>query len=69
MVFASQAVDSDSRFAALPVGAASAIFIPMESNIRISACTTVVLPVPGPPVRIITPWQSASKIAFFCPVA
>ena len=52
--------------AALPVGAASAISSPMLVKMRIIARTTVVLPVPGPPVSTNTEFATASFIARFC---
>lgn len=65
MVFASMPVTSERRLAARPVGVASAMESPMLSKIRRIARTTVVLPVPGPPVRINTEFFTASVIAFF----
>ena len=47
------------RDAALPVGAASAMRSPIASKTRIIARTTVVFPVPGPPVRMKTPLLAA----------
>ena len=38
------------RFAALPVGAASTVLIPLRSRMEISSFNIVVFPVPGPPV-------------------
>ena len=66
MVLASICVASDIRLAARPVGAAKAMFIPIESKTRISALMIVVLPVPGPPVSTITPFLSIAAIALFC---
>ena len=63
MVFASQAVLSDSRFAARPVGAARATFTPLTTRIFRIELTRVVLPTPGPPVMTRTFDRSASRTA------
>ncbi len=54
------------RFAALPVGAARRTFSPLAFRMRMMAFRVVVLPVPGPPVRISIPLESASRTACFC---
>ena len=59
MVFASMPVASDSRFAALPVGAHSRHFTPLARRIVRIEFTRVVLPTPGPPVMITTRQVSA----------
>ena len=66
MVFASTPVSSDMRFAARPVGAARNTVSPFSINMRIIAFSVVVLPVPGPPVKIKRPFSSAARIASFC---
>ena len=48
MVFASYDVASDILFAALPVGAASAMLSPSLSKYLIIVFIVVVFPVPGP---------------------
>ena len=59
IVFASRPVVSLSRLAARPVGAVKAMRLPSASNSRIMPTVVVVLPVPGPPVRIIACSDSA----------
>jgi hypothetical protein len=59
MVFASMPVVSESRFAALPVGAHSRHFTPLARRIVSIEFTRVVLPTPGPPVMITTRQVSA----------
>ncbi len=54
---------SDSRFAALPVGAASSTFRPYARKAAIIPCVVVVFPVPGPPVKTITFADAAIRIA------
>ena len=54
MVLASMPVASLIRLAALPVGAASKILMPAVFKAAMMPWVVVVLPVPGPPVRIIT---------------
>ena len=51
-------LDSARRLAALPVGAASKMRQPAFSSTVIMPLTTVVLPVPGPPVNTKTPYLS-----------
>ena len=60
MVLASRPVASDMRFAARPVGAHRATRAPRASRMRMMAFTSVVLPVPGPPVMT----SSLSRAAF-----
>ena len=63
MVFASRPVLSLSRLAARPVGAASAISMPLApSTLRIELIS-VVLPTPGPPVMTRTLESRASRSA------
>jgi len=69
IVFASCPVNSDMRFAALPVGAASNTFSPFNLRIFMIALSVVVFPVPGPPVRIKMPLDKACFIASFWPSA
>ena len=59
-------VSSLIRFAALPVGAARAISSPSFSNTLIIPLSVVVLPVPGPPVKMSIPLFIAVCIASFC---
>ncbi|CDD03037.1 unknown [Ruminococcus sp. CAG:382] len=66
IVFASLPDASLIRFAALPVGAARAYEMPIISKMSSIAFITVVLPVPGPPVTMLTPKQTALRMAFFC---
>ena len=66
MVLASLPVRSDIRFAARPVGAAKSTFSPLRSKILMIALSVVVFPVPGPPVKINMPWDSALRMACFC---
>ncbi len=54
---------SDSRFAARPVGAASATLTPLTLRIFRIELTSVVLPTPGPPVMTRTFDRSASRTA------
>ena len=54
LVLATPVTVSESRFAALPVGAASITSSPCCSRSFISALRVVVFPVPGPPVRTKT---------------
>ena len=54
MVEASAPHSSPSRFAARPVGAASAVSRPSASNRASTPRREVVLPVPGPPVSSMT---------------
>ena len=63
MVFASMPVDSDSRLAARPVGAASRILAPVSRKAVMIPSVVVVLPVPGPPVRIRILLRTACRIA------
>ncbi len=66
MVLASPPVVSLRRFAARPVGAVKVICLPWASNRRIIPTVVVVLPVPGPPVRIIARAVIAVWIAWHC---
>jgi hypothetical protein len=54
---------SDSRFAARPVGAASATLTPLTLRIFRIELTSVVLPTPGPPVMTRTFDRSARRTA------
>ena len=63
MVWASIPVSSLIRLAARPVGAASTISSPIFCNRATIPRTVVVLPVPGPPVRISTPRSAARRTA------
>ena len=65
-VWASMPVSSLMRLAARPVGAASTISSPIFRNRATMPRTVVVLPVPGPPVRISTPVRAASSTAWRC---
>ena len=66
MVLASLPVSSVILLAALPVGAASATSSPLFSIRVIMPLTVVVLPVPGPPVKIRSPLLTAISIASLC---
>ena len=66
MVLASTPVASVILLAALPVGAARAIFKPNSSAILSIAFSVVVLPVPGPPVIINNLELNAALIASDC---
>ena len=63
MVFASRPEASWSRRAARPVGAASVGFKPTSASATSSERSSVVLPVPGPPVITVTRTQGASQRA------
>ena len=63
MVFASIPVASESRFAALPVGAASSTDAPASRRAEMIPRVVVVFPVPGPPVRIRILLFTAVEIA------
>ena len=63
MVIAGLPVASSMRFAARPVGAASATLSPSLANILTRILSIVVLPVPGPPVIIETLLASAAYTA------
>ena len=63
-VWASRPVSSPRRWAARPVGAARTMARPIRSKRDTMPRTVVVLPVPGPPVRIRTPCSAASSTAF-----
>ena len=65
-VLASRPVSSAIRLAARPVGAAMATVSPMLSSRVMMPRSVVVLPVPGPPVRISVPRAIASIIACRC---
>ena len=54
------------RFAALPVGAHMSTLSPCCSKSEIIALRVVVLPVPGPPVSTIKPFERAVFIASRC---
>ncbi len=66
IVFASRPVASAMRFAARPVGAARRTGFSSPSKQRMIALIVVVFPVPGPPVRSITPPAAALRTASFC---
>ena len=66
MVLASRPVISAMRLAARPVGAASETFSPRRSNSANIPRKVVVLPVPGPPVRINMRLCTASAMARRC---
>ena len=66
IVLASLPVDSVMRFAALPVGAHRRTFLFIASNILIIDSIIVVLPVPGPPVITVTPFNIDCTTASFC---
>ena len=66
MVLASSPVSSLMRLAARPVGAARNTRSPASFNRWIMAFRVVVLPVPGPPVRMRMPCSKAARIASFC---
>ncbi len=68
IVFASCPDASFKRFAARPVGAASAGLIPADASATSSERNSVVLPVPGPPVITVTRLASAHLSALFCSV-
>ena len=63
MVLASEPVASVMRFAARPVGAARAKVMPMPEKAWVMQRMMVVLPVPGPPVMIMTPASRARVTA------
>ena len=63
MVCAVREVDLSMRLAALPVGAARDVFIPLRSKMVISSFNIVVFPVPGPPVIMHKLFVSAACIA------
>ena len=65
-VWASMPVSSPMRLAARPVGAARTTSSPIFRNRATMARTVVVLPVPGPPVRISTFSPAASSTAWRC---
>ena len=66
IVFASLPVSSDMRFAARPVGAARATSSPSRSKSVKMPLSVVVLPVPGPPVRMSSPFWMAVMMARRC---
>ena len=66
MVWASESESSLMRLAARPVGAASTVSSPIRRNRATMPRRVVVLPVPGPPVRISTPFRAASSTACRC---
>ena len=66
MVFASNPVDSDSRFAALPGGAHRVTVKFFALTINKILLTRVVFPTPGPPVITTILLVSASRTASFC---
>ena len=68
MVLESQFESCASRFEALPVGAQSWILLSGYTSLQISKIpfTVVVLPVPGPPVKIINERSKNNWIASFC---
>ena len=63
-VVAGWSVSSSSRLAARPVGAASAMSVPLARSSLTTAATVRLLPVPGPPVSRLTPdsstWATAA---------
>ena len=63
MVLASAPVASVIRLAARPVGAARAKVMPMPAKAWVMQRMMVVLPVPGPPVMIMTPASRARVTA------
>ena len=66
MVLASRPVASLMRLAALPVGAARSTSRPYARYAAMIPWVVVVLPVPGPPVRIITFARAAFRMASAC---
>ena len=66
MVLASRPVTSVIRLAARPVGAARDTFSPSPSRRERMPLRVVVLPVPGPPVRMKTGLSIASRMARRC---
>ena len=66
MVLASSPVTSLMRLAARPVGAARNTLSPASWSRRMMAFKVVVLPVPGPPVRMRMPCSKACWMASFC---
>jgi hypothetical protein len=69
MVLASKPVASIMRLAARPVGAHRRSPTPLAARMRRMPLTIVVLPTPGPPVRIRTLDISARRIAVRCRAA
>ena len=65
-MLASLRVTSERRLAARPVGAARMIRFPRNSKTALIDLISVVLPVPGPPVIIMTLWKRASWRTFNC---
>ena len=66
MVEAVRPVDSDKRFAALPVGQHNTTDNLFFINTVVINFIIVVLPVPGPPVKIKSFEFNASNIALYC---
>ena len=54
------------RLAALPVGAAKIIFLPIDLKMSIIALVIVVFPTPGPPVITLNLEKIAVFIAEIC---
>ena len=66
MVFASLPDSSFNLFAALPVGAQMPVFSPRKERQEHITSTTVLFPVPGPPVSMKSPFFKDIKTASFC---
>ena len=69
IVCASHPVVSDILLAARPVGAAKSTSIPSSSKTCRIVLIVVVLPVPGPPVIMVTPFWTAWYTALFCNIS
>ncbi len=66
MVFAFLCVNSASRLAARPVGAARLICFPRALNTALIDLIRVVFPVPGPPVMITARWENIFSRTLSC---